>query len=149
MGSLNSAIEAEIPNVHLLISDGHYKAASDQLFAAIERHLTQEASLDQAIAAGEEARCPHREGPYGGYDYGHNTDFYGPEPKAGRYVVRDFRDPASPDWGKWVHQTHDKDEHDRVFRRMTDEHILRSIIGALLAYAPSASDKEPVSLKSM
>lgn len=76
----------------------------------------------------EQARCPHREGPFGGYDYGHPDD----QPvKGGRYVVRDFRDPSSPDWGKWLHQTDDREDHERVFEQMTREHIARAAIAAI------------------
>ncbi len=88
------------------------------------------AVLDRIAAAIEAARCPHREGPFGGYDYGHNPAFYGPEPEGGRYVVRDFRDPHSPDWGKWVHQTGDRAEHELVLERMTQRHIARAAYDA-------------------
>lgn len=79
----------------------------------------------------ENARCKGREGPFGGYDYGYNPEFYGPPPEGGRYVIRDFRDPASPDWGKWLHQTDDKDEHEALFEKMTREHYARAAIATL------------------
>jgi len=40
----------------------------------------------EAVAkAIKQAECPGREGPYGGYDYGHNEAFYGKAPECGRY----------------------------------------------------------------
>lgn len=93
---------------------------------------TNESTLVEKLArAMREAECPGREGPFGGYDYGHNTDFYGPEPEGGRYVVRDFRDPSSPDWGKWVHQTHDCAEHERALQRLTDAHVVSAVLRTL------------------
>lgn len=88
--------------------------------------------LDDVAFAIERARCPGREGPYGGYDYGHNTDFYGPEPVGGRYVVRDFRDFLSPNWGKWVHQTACAEEHEQALLRLTGRHIAQAAIDAYL-----------------
>jgi len=86
----------------------------------------------QAVArAIKSASCHGREGPFGGYDYGHNEAFYGPAPEGGRYVIRDFRDPSSPDWGAWLHQTNDRDEHESMFARMTDDHVAQAAIAAL------------------
>ena len=87
--------------------------------------------IEAVAAAIEVARCPGREGPFGGYDYGHNTEFYGPEPEGGRYVIRDFRDPASSTWGAWVHQTHDHAEHERMFDKMTRDHVALAAIRTL------------------
>jgi len=86
----------------------------------------------EAVArAIKQAECPGREGPYGGYDYGHNEAFYGKTPEGGRYVIRDYRDPASDTWGKWVHQTDDRELHDRMFDQMTEHHIANAAITAL------------------
>ena len=86
----------------------------------------------QAVArAIKSASCHGREGPFGGYDYGHNEAFYGPAPEGGRYVIRDFRDPSSPDWGAWLHQTNDRDEHESMFAKMTDDHVAQAAIAAL------------------
>jgi hypothetical protein len=90
------------------------------------------AILDAVADAIVRAECSWREGPYGGFDYGHNPDFYGPEPEGGRYVVRDFRDMASETYGSWVHQTHDKDEHEQAYQRLTRRHIAQA---AITAYA--------------
>ena len=87
--------------------------------------------IEAVAAAIEVARCPGREGPFGGYDYGHNTEFYGPEPEGGRYVIRDFRDPASSTWVAWVHQTHDHAEHERRFDKMTRDHVATAAIRPL------------------
>ena len=96
----------------------------------------------QAVArAIKSASCPGREGPFGGYDYGHNEAFYGPAPEGGRYVIRDFRDPSSPDWGAWLHQTNDRDEHESMFAKMTDDHVAQAAIAALDAVR---GDSEPV-----
>ena len=81
--------------------------------------------IEQCALAMEAAKCPCREGPFGGYDYGHNND----KPvEGGRYVIRDFRDPASDNWGKWIHQTDDRDVHDAEFDRMTQRHIARAVL---------------------
>lgn len=90
-------------------------------------------ALEAAAAAMESAKCPGREGPFGGYYYGYHEAFYGPAPERGRYVVRDFRDPSSPNYGAWVHQTPDHDEHEAAFERMTREHIAQACITAYLA----------------
>lgn len=71
--------------------------------------------VEAVKAAIKLASCPGREGPFGGYDYGYNEAFYGPAPEDGRYVIRDFRDPKSPDWGKWLHQTDNREEHEAMF----------------------------------
>jgi hypothetical protein len=94
---------------------------------------THTEALERVARAIVDARCDDREGPYGGYDYGHNPDFYGPPPEGGRYVVRDFRDPSSPAWGAWVHQTDDRDEHEAALKRLTEHHIARAAIEALPA----------------
>lgn len=97
--------------------------------------------VEAVKAAIKLASCPGREGPFGGYDYGHNEAFYGPAPEDGRYVIRDFRDPKSPDWGKWLHQTDNREEHEAMFVKMTDDHIAQAAIAALDAVR---GDAEPV-----
>lgn len=93
---------------------------------------TPKADEVKAVArAIKSASCPGREGPFGGYDYGYNEAFYGPAPEGGRYVIRDFRDPSSPDWGAWLHQTNDRDEHESMFAKMTDDHVALAAIAAL------------------
>lgn len=99
--------------------------------AAIEAAADDEATLTLVGLAIERAGCPGREGPFGGYDYGYKTEFYGPAPAAGRYVIRDFRDPASPDWGKPIHYTPDEDAHNAMFAKLTQHHIARAAILAL------------------
>lgn len=132
MAGLTCALVAHIPDIHILISDGHYGAAGTQLSQAVQNQLLNDTAIALAAKAADKARCPHREGPFGGYDYGHNN----PEPvQGGRYVIRDFRDPSSSDWGKWLHQTDDQAEHDRIFKRMTDEHIIHAILASLFAGA--------------
>jgi uncharacterized small protein (DUF1192 family) len=93
--------------------------------------MTDEQLIEAMAEAWERARCPGREGPFGGYDYGHDASFYGPAPEAGRYVIRDFRDPASPDWGKWLHQTNDREEYEAMFDRMTKAHCATAALAAL------------------
>ena len=87
--------------------------------------------VEAVKAAIKLASCPGREGPFGGYDYGHNEAFYGPAPEDGRYVIRDFRDRKSPGWGKWLHQTDNREEHEAMFVKMTDDHIAHAAIAAL------------------
>lgn len=96
----------------------------------IARSLS-DAQLDKIADAIEAAECPHHEGPFGGYDYGHNEAFYGPAPKGGRYVIRDFRDPSSPNWGAWVHQAHDREAHERAFTSLTRRHIALAAFSAV------------------
>jgi hypothetical protein len=134
--ALTQALVSHIGDVHILISDGHYTAAGEQLSRAVQAAIFQQEAIDRAINAAEKARCPHREGPFGGYDYGHNNPL---SVEGGRYVIRDFRDPSSAGWGKWLHQTEDREEHDAIFKKMTDEHILRAAISALLS-VPAAPD---------
>ena len=86
--------------------------------------------VERVARAIDEAICPHREGPFGGYDYGHNTEFYGPAPDGGRYVIRDFRTLASK--GEWLHQTDDLALHEATLARMTKEHIAKAAIRAVL-----------------
>ena len=86
--------------------------------------------VERVALAIDEAICPHREGPFGGYDYGHNTEFYGPAPDGGRYVIRDFRTLASK--GEWLHQTDDRALHEATLARMTKEHIAKAAIRAVL-----------------
>jgi len=86
------------------------------------------ASQVEAVArAIETARCLDREGPYGGYDYGHDNRA---PPPGGRYVVRDFRDPSSEGWGRWVHQTDDREKHEAAFNRLTEHHIAQAALEA-------------------
>ena len=97
--------------------------------------------IEQCALAMEAAKCPGREGPFGGYDYGHNN------PKTvegGRYVIRDFRDPASDNWGKWIHQTDSQDVHDAEFERMTQQHIARAVLAKFkeLTTAPEQMSKD-------
>lgn len=105
-------------------------AASSQQSVSPVPASIPDAVLDQVAFAIEQARCPGREGPYGGYDYGYNEAFYGPAPEGGRYVVRDFRNPRLPTWGKWVHQTPDRDEHEQAYLRLTGRHIAQAAIEA-------------------
>src|SRR3546814_10212214 len=119
---LTQALVSLLGDVHLLISDGHYKAAGEQLSLAVQTTLFQPAAIDRAVAAAEKACFPLREGLFGGYDYGHNNS----QPvKGGRYVIRDIRDPSTPDWGKGIHQTANYEENEATLKRMTDENIFR------------------------
>jgi hypothetical protein len=105
-----------------------------------ERLILPSAVLDAVASAIERARCHGREGPYGGYDYGHNESFYGPAPEGGRYVVRDFRSFRSPTWGAWVHQTDNHEEHEQAFLRLTGRHIAQA---AIEAYLKATAEGEP------
>jgi hypothetical protein len=105
--------------------------------------LADVALLDRVGEAIVRAGCPSREGPYGGYDYGYNTDFYGEAPKGGRYVVRDCRDMRSPDWGRWVHQTDDRVEHEAAFQRLTRRHVAREALLAALQQNDEGASTPP------
>ena len=87
-------------------------------------------AIEAAARAMKSAECPGREGPYGGYDYGHNPEFYGPAPEGGRHVIRDFRYPHSK--GEWVHQTDDAALHEAMYEKLTAEHIATAAITAFL-----------------
>lgn len=81
--------------------------------------------VEEIARAIETAQCVGREGPFGGYDYGYPDD----KPvEGGRYVIRDFRDPRSPDWGQWLHQSSDREEHEAKFAEMTRHHIAGSVL---------------------
>src|SRR3546814_6313466 len=70
---LTQALVSLLGDVNLLISDGHYKAAGEQLSLAVQTTLFQPAAIDRAVAEAEKARVPVREGPFGGYDEGNNN----------------------------------------------------------------------------
>ena len=93
--------------------------------------------VEKVSAAIVRAGCPGREGPFGGYDYGYPDDA---PVKGGRYVIRDFREIGSPDFGKWLHQTDDAAAHDEMFAKMTREHIARAAINALMEPTPAMID---------
>lgn len=86
--------------------------------------------VERVARAIDKAACPGREGPFGGYDYGHNPEFYGPPPAGGRYVIRDFRTLASK--GEWLHQTDDRVLHEATLEQMTKNHIAKAAIRAML-----------------
>jgi hypothetical protein len=94
--------------------------------------------IERVARAIESAQCLGREGPYGGYDYGCRNK----KPvEGGRYVVRDFRDPASSNWGAWVHQTDNRDDHEEAHKRLTKEHIARVAIEAMRDPSPAMIDR--------
>lgn len=93
-----------------------------------EENAADNAVLDAIADAIEQAQCPDREGPYGGYDYSYPD---GEEPEKGRYVVREYR-YIDERYGRIVHQTHDKAEHDRVYKQLTRRHIARAARNAYL-----------------
>ena len=80
--------------------------------------------LERVGRAIEAARCPNREGPYGGYDY---SSYGNPTP----YHVRDFRDPKSDTWGRTVFRSNDRDAMHREYERLTRAHIALAAIQAI------------------
>src|SRR3546814_12588576 len=66
---LTQALVSLLGDVHLLLSDGHHKAAGEQLSLAVQTTLFQPAAIDRAVAAADKARFPLRDGPFGEYDY--------------------------------------------------------------------------------
>jgi hypothetical protein len=95
--------------------------------------------LDRVAEAITRAQCPGREGPYGGYDYGHRRE--DDLPCEGRYVVRDFRDVSSDTFGAWVHQTPDVEVHEAAFDRLTKRHIARAALDAARTIPPPATSR--------
>lgn len=87
--------------------------------------MIPQSPLEKVARAIETARCPGREGPYGGYDYSKGKS-------STPYMVRDFRDPASPRWGCVVAAFATSEECDAEFERLTEEHIARASLTALL-----------------
>jgi hypothetical protein len=81
--------------------------------------------IDRAAAAYDAARCQHREGPYGFYNY---TSYGAPLP----YVVRDFRNPADPNFGQHVVATTDEEQGRRAYEQLTREHIFGCVVDAVL-----------------
>lgn len=94
--------------------------------------------VERVSAAIVRSGCPGREGPFGGYDYGYPDDT---PVKGGRYVIRDFREIGSPDFGKWLHQTDDATVHEEMFAKMTREHIARAAIEAMMDPTPAMIDR--------
>lgn len=94
-----------------------------------ERHIPDEVKA-AFWKAYDEANCNGREGPYGGYDYGHN----GSAPEKGRYVIRDFRYPHSK--GEWVFQTNDYDLYGDTLEKLNRDHIASAALTAALAAWP-------------
>lgn len=82
--------------------------------------------LDRVYAAIQEAECPHREGPYGLYDY----TYANPLPPAEPHHVRDFRDPRSETWGRTVFKSADRDAARRMYDALTGRHIARAALEA-------------------
>ena len=90
--------------------------------------ITETNEVIERVAGAIETACCHgREGPFGGYDYG----FDGKTVMGGRFVIRDFRDPKSPDWGKWLFQTDDREEYEALLVKMTRDHVARAALSAL------------------
>ncbi len=83
--------------------------------------------LDHVAEAIEEARCPHRRGPYGLFDYtsrGHPKPFH----------VRDFRDPNSDSWGVQVAAFESRVEAEILLDQLTGRHIAQAAITAIRAF---------------
>jgi hypothetical protein len=74
------------------------------------------------------AECPGREGPYGLYDY---SGYEGSDPP---HVVRDFRDPKSPDYGSFVFRSECPKVARSEYDRLTDEHIARAAVRAMRSF---------------
>jgi hypothetical protein len=82
--------------------------------------------LDRVAAAIEAAMCPHREGPFGLYDYAYSN----PNPPAQPHHVRDFRDPRSEDWGRTVFKSASPDEARAEYDARTRRHIAQAALDA-------------------
>jgi hypothetical protein len=86
--------------------------------------MTDNMLLDAVADAIEKAGCPGREGPYGSYDY---SNYNGESPP---FVVRDFRDPNSAEWGTVVWRGSDSKTCDEVYNILTRRHIAAAAIRA-------------------
>jgi hypothetical protein len=84
--------------------------------------MTKQSPLERAARALCESLNKR---PYGGYDYGHNEDFYGPAPKSGRYVIRCKKTD------KIVHQTNDEAAHDAAYDLLTNIYHARAVLMAI------------------
>ena len=80
-------------------------------------------ALDAVAEAMEKASVPHREGPFGLYDY---TDYGDPVP----HHVRDFRDMRSATWGMAVHRGTDPVEARRIYDELTRRHVADAAVRA-------------------
>lgn len=83
--------------------------------------------IDAVADAIERAQCKGREGPYGIFDYMP----YGAEVS---YLVRDFRDVQSQSYGDSVFKTTDRDGAQRIYSKLTREHLAKEAINAVLGY---------------
>lgn len=80
--------------------------------------------IDAVAIAIEKASVPHREGPFGLFDY---TGYGDPVP----HHVRDFREVGSATWGKAVHRGTDAVEARRVYDELTRRHVADAAVRAL------------------
>lgn len=90
--------------------------------------LERNALIETMARAYDDASCPHREGPYGLYDY---SKYPGKSPP---HVVRDFRDLSSEKYGAFAASYEDRDSAEAEYKRLTKQHIYGSILSALEAH---------------
>lgn len=74
--------------------------------------------LDAIAMAIGIAECPHREGPFGLYDYSDSE-----RGNEDAHHVRDFRSYSDPSYGRSVHVCDDPVEARRVYDEMTRRHV--------------------------
>lgn len=78
----------------------------------------------------EEANCPGREGPLGGYDYGDGAPH---SIRYGRYAIRDFRDPQRPSYGGVIFRTPDRELFEARLEKMRRDHIAQAAMAVISA----------------
>lgn len=93
--------------------------------------------IERLAAKIVESGCPHREGPYGLYNY----ESYGRERP---YTVRDFRDVRSPEYGREIFSSENRDEAAAIYERLTNEHPVYVVLDALLGMSGELAGESPI-----
>lgn len=98
------------------------------------REDVSDETLDAVAEAIRVAECPHREGPFGLYDYSSYTGTH-----EGAHRVRDFRSYSDPAYGSSVHICDSSEEARRVYEEMTRRHIAAAAWDAVMASMSQAA----------
>lgn len=98
------------------------------------REDVSDETLDAVAEAIRLAECPHREGPFGCYDYSSYTGTH-----EGAHRVRDFRSYSNPAYGSSVHICDSSEEARRVYEEMTRRHIAAAAWDAVMASMSQAA----------
>jgi hypothetical protein len=87
---------------------------------------TRKDLIERAAAAYERASCPHRQGPYGLFDY---SSYGAPIP----HVVRDLRERGGETFDKIVFRSTDRGLAQREFEHLTRMHVFGAVVDAILS----------------